>query len=53
MQRLYERGEERFYRALESQYRFTMDLDDKRNKPYGEWYPAHKLDPQKIWPAAS
>lgn len=53
MQRMYEKGEERFFRALEPQYRFTMDLDDKRNKPYGEWYPAHKLNPKKIWSAAS
>jgi len=54
MQRLYERGQERFFRALESQYRLTMDLDDKRNNPYGEWYSdANKLDPQNLWPAAS
>jgi|SRR5215203_257599 len=54
MQRLYERGQERFFRALESQYRLTMDLDDKRNHPYGEWYSdANKLNPQNIWPAAS
>jgi hypothetical protein len=54
MQRLYERGQERFFRALESQYRLTMDLDDKRNNPCGEWYSdANKLDPQNLWPAAS
>ncbi len=54
MQRMYEKGEQRFYRALESQYRLTMDVDDKRNKPYGQWYSdGNKLDPQKIWPAAS
>ncbi len=54
MQRMYEKGQERFYRALEPQYRLTMDLDDKRNRAYGEWYSdSNKLDPRKIWPAAS
>ncbi len=54
LQRMYERGEERFYRALEPQYRLIMDLDDKRNNGYGEWYSdANKLDPKMIWPAAS
>jgi hypothetical protein len=38
IQRLYEREEEQFFRSLASKYRFVMDLDDRRNKPYGEWY---------------
>jgi hypothetical protein len=38
LQRLYERGEDRFFALLADQFRLIMDLDDKRNKPYGEWY---------------
>jgi hypothetical protein len=38
LQRLYERGEERFFRILAPDYRLIMDLDDTRNKPYGQWY---------------
>lgn len=38
LQRMYERGEDRFFNLLAAQYRLIMDLDDTRNKPYGEWY---------------
>ncbi len=38
LQRLYERQEDRFFFLLANNYRLIMDLDDKRNKPYGEWY---------------
>lgn len=38
LQRLYEVGEERFFRLVARDYRLIMDLDDKRRKPYGEWY---------------
>jgi hypothetical protein len=38
VQRLYERGEERFFRAVEKDYRLIMDIDNKVNKPYGEWF---------------
>lgn len=38
LQRLYERGEDRYYELLRPGYRLIMDLDDKRSKPYGEWY---------------
>jgi hypothetical protein len=38
VQRLYEREEEQFFRPLAKKYRLVMDLDDRRNKPYGEWY---------------
>jgi hypothetical protein len=38
LQRLYERGEERFFSALSQHYRLVMDLDDTRRRPYGEWY---------------
>ena len=46
LQRLYERGEDRFFELLSPSFRLIMDLDDTRNKPYGEWYsdgnPLHK-----------
>ncbi len=38
LQRLYERREERFFNLLRKNYRLIMDIDDKRNKEYGEWY---------------
>lgn len=38
LQRLYERQEEQFFNPIASSYRLIMDLDDKRNKAYGEWY---------------
>lgn len=38
VQRLYEREEDQFFRPLAKKYRLVMDLDDRRNKPYGEWY---------------
>ena len=53
LQRIYERGEDRFFRSLAGDYRLVMDLDDKRNKPYGEWYSDHNpLELQKIAPVA-
>ncbi len=51
LQRLYERGEDRFFQLLANQYRLIMDLDDKRNRPYGEWYSdSNRLELQKIKP---
>jgi hypothetical protein len=38
LQRLYEREEDQFFKPLAQKYRLIMDLDDKRNKGYGEWY---------------
>lgn len=38
LQWLYEREEDQFFRPLAQRYRLIMDLDDKRNKGYGEWY---------------
>ncbi len=38
LQRLYERGEDRFFLLLAKDFRLIMDLDDKRYKPYGTWY---------------
>ncbi len=38
LQRMYERNEDRYFELLRPAYRLVMDLDDTRNKPYGEWY---------------
>ncbi|MDF5714294.1 MAG: DUF3800 domain-containing protein [Rhizonema sp. NSF051] len=38
LQRCYERNDNQFFLPLAKKYRLIMDLDDKRNKPYGEWY---------------
>jgi hypothetical protein len=49
MQRLYERHEDRFFNLLSKQFRLIIDLDDKRNHPYGEYYSdANPLTVQKI-----
>lgn len=49
LQRLFEKGESRFYEYLQNDFRLVMDLDDKRNKEYGEWYSdKNKLDLKKI-----
>jgi len=54
LQRLFHRGEERFFRALEPQYELVMDLDDKRNRRGGEWYSdTNRLEAKKIKPFAS
>jgi len=54
VQRLFELGEPRFYRALEPQYELVMDLDDKRNRRGGEWYSdRNRLEVRKIKPFAS
>lgn len=51
VQRLYERGEDRFFNALAQDYKLIMDLDDTRTKPYGEWYSkANPLALKKIMP---
>lgn len=51
LQRMYERKEDEFFEMLAPQYRLTMDLDDKRNKRYGEWYSdSNKLKLAKIKP---
>ncbi|MCC5653508.1 hypothetical protein LC609_27690 [Nostoc sp. XA013] len=38
VQRCYERDDDQFFLPLANKYRLIMDLDDNRNKPYGEWY---------------
>ena len=54
LQRMYEREDDRFFEMVAPQYRLTMDLDDKRNKRYGEWYSdSNKLKLAKIKPVRS
>jgi hypothetical protein len=49
IQRMYERGEDRFFDLLRPDYRLIMDLDDHRRKPYGEWYDSrNQLTLQKM-----
>ena len=38
LQRLFERGEARYFDYLKDRFRLVMDLDDTRNRAYGEWY---------------
>ena len=54
LQRLYEKGEDRFFNYARPVYRIIMDLDDKTNKEYGEWYSdTNPLTLEKIMPSAS
>lgn len=49
LQRLFERREDRFFEVLRPGYRVVMDLDDRRHKPYGEWYTEkHPLTLEKM-----
>ncbi len=52
IQRLFERGEERYYRFLAGHYRLVMDFDDQRaGKSYGRWYSDQDLlTKEKIMP---
>lgn len=53
LQRLFERGEARFFELLRPAYRLIMDLDDTRNRDYGEWYSdENPLTLQKLLPPA-
>jgi len=53
LQCLYERGNDRYFNLLTSDFRLIMDIDDTRNKPYGEYYSdTNPLTAQKIKPAA-
>lgn len=38
LQRMYERGEARFFELLRSNYALVWDMDDTRRKAYGEYY---------------
>lgn len=54
LQRLYERGEARFFNMLAPQYRLIMDLDDKSNHEYGEWYSDNNpLQAERMKPVAN
>jgi len=49
LQRLYERGEDRFFNMLAGGYRLIMDIDDTAKKSYGEWFSdSHPLTLDKI-----
>lgn len=53
LQRLFERGDDRFFNLLRPNYRLIMDLDDTRRKGYGEWYnDKNPLTREKITPPA-
>ena len=53
LQRMYEKGQDRFFESVRPAYRLIMDLDDDRNRPYGEWYSdKNPLTPQKMMPVA-
>ena len=55
VQRLYERGEDRYFNFLAPRYRLIMDFDDKRSgKSYGTWYSdQNPLTKEKMMPATS
>jgi hypothetical protein len=38
VQRMFERGEDRFFLALKDDYRLIVDLDNTINQSHGEWY---------------
>ena len=38
LQRMVERGEDRYFASVASHFRLIMDLDDRRHQTYGEWY---------------
>lgn len=51
LQRLFERGESRFFDSVRDSYRLIMDVDDTRHRPYGEWYSARNpISAEKIKP---
>jgi len=52
IQRLYEKGEDRYFNFLASQFRLIMDFDDTRSgKSYGRWYSdADPLTKEKMMP---
>lgn len=54
LQRLYERGEARYFDYLAPHYRVIMDFDDKRSgKDYGTWYnDQNPLTKEKMMPVA-
>ena len=55
LQRLYERGEDRYFNYLAPHYRLIRDFDDKRSgKDYGVWYnDSNPLTKEKIMPVTN
>lgn len=55
LQRLFERGEDRYFEFLRPSYRLIMDFDDKRTrKPYGRWYSdGDPITKEKLMPVTS
>ena len=55
LQRLYERGEDRYFNYLAPHYRRIMDFDDKQSgKDYGMWYnDQNPLTKEKIMPVTN
>jgi hypothetical protein len=49
LQRMFEKGEDRFFQMFCSHFKLIMDIDDRRRKNYGEWYSSdNPCDGQKI-----
>lgn len=49
LQRFYEKGESRYFEYLKNDFRLIMDIDDRRNNDYGEWYSdSNPLTIQKV-----
>lgn len=38
VQRLYVKQEDVYFNLIRDKYKLIIDVDDKRNKPYGEYY---------------
>lgn len=43
LQRMIERGEERYFAAIAERFELVLDLDDKRQQPFGEYYTQNNL----------
>lgn len=53
LQRLYERGEDRYFNLVCGRFKLIMDIDDTRHKQYGEWFSARNpLTLEKMKPLA-
>lgn len=53
LQRMVERGEDRYFGLVAPCFRLIMDLDDQRRKGYGEWYKdRNPLTLEKLMPVA-
>jgi hypothetical protein len=53
LQRMFESGEERFFRLMVNDYRLIVDVDDTRKKAYGAYYSdSNRLTLEKITPSS-